>query len=194
MDSAHPILQLNFNVFTWDYSGFDDLEFLVALTDENGAPITEFHQGSFGPNGDTSFKTTGWQPSYVDLSGYEGQQVHLRISSGGTQDSILPFWAYVDAGAVAQRPVGQSNITPPVNPGTGQPVAIDSQSDGSGKTDYLIPNSGGVFAFPAGADQGQNFANCMDLPVSSSDQRRLRHGAPTSSCFSIKRLATIGSS
>jgi hypothetical protein len=167
VDPANPVLQLNFNVFTWDYSGFDDLEFLVTLTDGDGARITEFHQGSFGPAHDTTLKTTGWQPAYVDLSGYGGEQVRLRISAGGTSDDLYGFWAYIDSGLVEDPPVGEPTITPPNLPGTGTPAPVYPQSTGfDGQVEYWIPNTGGVFAFGPGSDQGTDFANCMDLPIS----------------------------
>jgi hypothetical protein len=97
VDRENPVLRLDFNVFTWDYTGFDDVAFTVNLTDRNGQRIGEFHQGAFGAPGDTSFKTTGWRPVTLDLSGYVGQKVHLQITAGGTNDNVLGFWAYVDA-------------------------------------------------------------------------------------------------
>jgi uncharacterized membrane protein YgcG len=152
-DSGDKVLQLNFNVFTWDYTGFDDIEFLVKVTDENGATITDFNQGSFGSG--VSLKSTGWQPAFVDLTGYEGQQVHLRISAGGTQDDLYAFWAYVDAGIVQTPPVGQPTINPPTNPATNQPVPVYGNSTPGGQTEYWIP-IGQVGQFPSG---------CMPLPI-----------------------------
>ena len=151
--SGDKVLQLNFNVFTWDYSGFDDIEFLVKLTDENGGTITEFHQGSFGTG--VSLKTTGWQPAFVDLTGFEGQQVHLRISAGGTQDTAFAFWAYVDAGVVQAPPVGQPTVVAPSNPSTGQPVPVYGNSTPGGQTEYWIP-AGQAAQFPNG---------CMPLTI-----------------------------
>lgn len=152
-DSGDKVLQLNLNVFTWDYTGFDDIEFLVKLTDENGDTITEFHQGSIGTG--VSLKTTGWQPAFVDLTGFEGQQVHLRISAGGTSDTLYPFWAYVDADIVQTPPVGQPDVSTPNNPATGQPVPVYGNSTPGGQTEYWIP-VGQVSQFPGG---------CMPLTI-----------------------------
>jgi hypothetical protein len=167
VDPEQPILQLNFNIYTWDYQGFDDLEFLVTLTDGSGDPITEFHQGSFGSG--TDLKSTGWQPAYVDLSGYEGEQVRLRISAGGTQDSLYGLWAYIDAGLVEDRPVGVPSVDPPNLPGTGTPAPVYSQTGINGQTEYWIPFGGGFSAFGPGTDSAngdQAFNPCMDLPIS----------------------------
>lgn len=167
VDPAQPILQLNFNIFTWDYQGYDDMELLVTLTDDEGERITEFHQGSFGSG--VSLKTTGWQPAYVDLSGYEGQQVKLRVSAGGTSDDLYGFWAYLDAGLVEDRPVGSPTVTPPNLPGTSTPAPVYSQTGLNGQTEYWIPLGGGFNAFGPGTDSvngDRTFDPCMDLPIS----------------------------
>lgn len=103
VDPARPVLRLAFNVFTFDYQGFDSLTFRVRITDDEGAVIAEFEQGSFGRPGDDSLKSTGWRPVDIDLTDYKNQQVHLQIASGGTQDRILGFWSYVDADKVRGR-------------------------------------------------------------------------------------------
>jgi hypothetical protein len=97
VDRENPVLRLDFNIFTWDYAGFDDLAFTVKLIDRDGQRISEFHQGAFGTPGDSSLKTTGWRPATLDLSDYAGQKVHLQITAGGTRDNVLGFWAYIDA-------------------------------------------------------------------------------------------------
>lgn len=162
VDPAHPILALNYNVFTWDYKGFDDLFFRVTLTDENGATITNERQGSFGVG--VSLKTTGWRPTHIDLSGYEGQQVHLKIVSGGTADMLFGFWSYIDAGMVAAPPVGTPKPAPVMYPPSagGGEVPIDSFDDGNtGQTWLAIPASA-PSKFPS---------NCMpltfDVPISA---------------------------
>lgn len=139
VDPANPVLMLNYNVFVFDYQGFDELRFTVRLTDENGAPITDFAQGGFGSG--IALKNTGWRSAAIDLSSYENQQVHLVIDSGGTSDTLYGFWAYVDAGVAPVPPVSPPTFTPPTNPATGQPVPINSYSDGSGQVFIAIPNA-----------------------------------------------------
>lgn len=140
VDPSHPVLELNYNVFTWDYTGYDDLFFKVTLTDENGDTITNERQGSFGSG--VSLKSTGWRPTHIDLTGYEGQEVHLKIVSGGTRDTLFGFWSYIDAGMVAEPPVGKpepQQVNYPPSAGGGE-VPIDSYDDeNSGQTWLTIP-------------------------------------------------------
>ena len=117
VDAADPVIKLNYNVFLYDYQGFDRLRFAVRLTDQNGVTIADLTQGGFGASSNTTLKNTGWRSAYVDLSGYQGQQVHLMIVSGGTQDELYGFWAYVDAGEAEEPPVSPPSFTPPTNPG-----------------------------------------------------------------------------
>ena len=155
VDPAKPVLQLNYNVFVFDYSGFDELRFNVRLTDENGAPITDFVQGGFGSG--TLLKNTGWRRAFIDLSGYEGQQVHLTIDSGGTEDELYGFWAYVDAGEAPAAPVSPPTVTAPNLPGTTTPAPFNTFADpASGQVYIAIPNSV-VSKFPNG---------CMPLDLS----------------------------
>ncbi|MEA2421624.1 MAG: hypothetical protein QOF55_723, partial [Thermoleophilaceae bacterium] len=79
VDPAKPVLDLNYNVFGWDYQGFDRLDFRVTLTDAAGDVIATQEQPGFGAG--TNLKTTGWRSAKVDLTGYEGKQVHLLIDS-----------------------------------------------------------------------------------------------------------------
>jgi PASTA domain-containing protein len=136
VDPASPVLQLNYNAFLFDYSGFDELRFTVRLTDENGAIVSQLVQGGFGASGDTSLKTTGWRSAAIDLSAYANQQVHLAIDSGGTNDDLYGFWAYIDAGVLPTPPVGVPTVVLP--PG----VDVNIQTDPlSGQTWLTIPRS-----------------------------------------------------
>jgi hypothetical protein len=113
VDPAKPVLELNYNVFLFDYQGFDELHFVVRAADENGTPIAHITQGGFGSSNNLDLKTTGWRSAAVDLSGYENQQVHLLIDSGGTQDDLYGFWAYIDAGVAPPRPVSPPTVSLP---------------------------------------------------------------------------------
>ncbi len=149
VDPSNPVLQLNYNVFTFDYSGYDELEFRATLTDEEGDLITSRMQGSFASG--TGLKTTGWRPNSIDLSPYAGQQVHIRISSGGTQDELYGFWAYVDAGLVPTPPVSgeQASTTAPSLPGGGTVNLNKYVDQNTGQSYFTVPSSQ-VAQFPSG--------------------------------------------
>ncbi|HEX8085723.1 MAG TPA: hypothetical protein VF529_15630 [Solirubrobacteraceae bacterium] len=124
---GQQLLELAYNVFTWDYTGFDELIFRVTLTDADGDLLTEQRFGSFGQG--VSLKTTGWRPASIDLTGYEGEQVTLRIQAGGTRDSSYGFWAYVDAGTeLPASPVGTPQHGP-LETLDGDPVVANEQID-----------------------------------------------------------------
>ena len=148
VDPSNPVLQVNFNIFTFDYSGFDEAEFRVALTSvEDSTPIASRVVGSFGPGGDTTLKSTGWRPVQFDLTDFAGQQVHMRIRSGGTSDSLYGFWTYVDAGVLPPPPVDaqSASATPSVTqtpPPFNKPVVITEQySPESGLKFFQVQNS-----------------------------------------------------
>jgi len=101
VDPAAPTLEVNYNYFSFDYAGFDELELAIKVTpDEGGDPIVQRIQGGFGTG--TALKTTGWRPVPVDLSGFENQEVTAKISLRGTSDELYGTWAYVDAGVLPQ--------------------------------------------------------------------------------------------
>jgi hypothetical protein len=136
VDPANSLLRLNYNVFLFDYQGFDELRFVISATDETGPVLAQLTQGGFGANGNVNLKTTGWRSVVVDLSGYEGQQVHVRIDAGGTLDDLYGFWAYIDAGFAPTPPVSPPTVVIP--PG----IDVDVETDpGSGQTWFTIPNS-----------------------------------------------------
>lgn len=149
VDPENPVLQMNYNIFTYDYQGFDEFEFKLTVTDEDGAIVAREVQGSFGSS--TELKTSGWQPNEVDLSAFAGEQLHLKLSSGGTSDSSFPFWAYVDAGLVEAPPVSGSgsSATAPELPGGGT-VNLNKYNDpGTGQAFFTLPASQ-ASQFPSG--------------------------------------------
>jgi hypothetical protein len=160
VDPANPILQLNYNVYTWDYTGFDDLVFKVKLTDQNGDVIARQDQSSFGPSGDIHLKSTGWRPTHIDLSGYEGQQVHLQISSGGTSDNLYGFWAYIDAGLAPAPPVGDPQ-TQTINDPSGGTVPTNVFNDPETGESWIIVPQSSVNHFGSGG----GLAHCMPMTL-----------------------------
>src|SRR3954469_11223384 len=71
VDPSRPVLNLAYNVFAYDITGFDDLRIQVRVTDSAGKLISESVQGGHGTG--VLLKTTGWQAAAVDLSGWGGR-------------------------------------------------------------------------------------------------------------------------
>jgi hypothetical protein len=110
VDPVHPVVEINYDIHTFDGDGWDELRFAVRATDENGEVIASAVHDGFGEPGE--YKSTGWQPQELDLSGHEGEPVHLRIESQGIEDSELGTWVYVDAQEVEADHAGpQTTIT-----------------------------------------------------------------------------------
>jgi hypothetical protein len=134
VDPGSPIVKMNYRINTFDYTGFDELTLRITLTDENGAVLAERVTGSFGPGGDTNYKDSGWRGFRQDMSDYAGQQVHMRVQAGGTQDTLYGFWVYLDGGdAPAPPDIGAS-----APPGFDLNEYID---EGTGLTYFTLPNS-----------------------------------------------------
>jgi hypothetical protein len=98
-----------FNVFTYDYTGFDEFRFDVVVTDPStGETLAAYEQGAWGSG--TQLKTSGWRGVKLDLSDQVGDTVRLTFRAGGTQDSAFPFWAYVDSAATLPPTIETSNV------------------------------------------------------------------------------------
>jgi hypothetical protein len=94
VDSA--VERFAFNVFTYDYTGYDDLTFNVKVKDpDTDETLASYQQESWGTG--TDLKSSGWRGAELDLGGHVGETVRLLISSGGTSDHLYPFWVYIDS-------------------------------------------------------------------------------------------------
>jgi hypothetical protein len=132
VDPQNPVVKVNYNAWTFDYTGFDELRFTATLVNENNEELANFVQGAYGSG--TRLKSTGWQTVYLDLTGFENQDVKLAVKSGGTWDSLYGFWSYIDAGVEHEKPVG--------NPTFSLPDGISGQqfsSGPSGQTWLTVP-------------------------------------------------------
>ncbi len=161
VDSANSLLHLNYNMFTFDYTNFDELRLRVRLFDTGGDVVYNKVIGSFGPSGDVSFKSTGWRSANIDLSSLVGEEVTLRLDSGGTQDNLFGFWAYIDAGTV---PEVVSHPGPPevaTETPAGGPVIYQVQEDANGLAYYNFAASS-VNAFTA---VGQCLSLRLPVPI-----------------------------
>ncbi|HEX5929823.1 MAG TPA: hypothetical protein VFY48_10560 [Solirubrobacterales bacterium] len=152
VDAAEPLITVNYDMFTFDYSGFDELRLLVKVFDDEGQVVNEVVQGGFSSGID--LKTTGWRGIEIDLSGYIGQQMSMQLEVQGTKDSLYGTWGYFDAGTA---PV------PPVSPG------LASGTAPSGVNVNKQVNESGLFAFTMASFEVQNALNgdgCMPFVVS----------------------------
>ena len=158
-------LPLNYNVYTWDYQGYDELRLDIRLTDaETGELIGTHEQGAFGAAGDTSLKSTGWLSTGVDLEGYEGHEVYLTVSARGTLDNILGFWVYLDGGKAPDRPEKQFTVETPVLPGTTTPLEFTQAVDLSTGSTWLTIGSSDAEQFD---DPATPEVECAPLTIST---------------------------
>ncbi|WP_062237775.1 Ig-like domain-containing protein [Fictibacillus sp. FJAT-27399] len=118
-------LTFHYNVFTFDYTGFDEFQYKLERLD-TGEVVADFTQGGWGPSGDTTLKNTGWQTVSLDLSKQLGKPLRLTFNGAGTKDTLYPMWAYIDmdqtdnlAGSILiNQPSANMNITeggPPIS-------------------------------------------------------------------------------
>ena len=151
VDPANPVLKLNYNLFTFDYSGFDELRLVAKVSNESGQVVEKIVQGGFGPDSDTSLKTTGWRGAPMDLSPYANQQMHLSLELQGTTDDLYGSWGYFDAGTAPVPPVSAqgSKATAP------QGVEVNK---------FIDPSTGLVYFGIANSQLG-SFPNGMPLTL-----------------------------
>jgi hypothetical protein len=161
VDPASPVLRLNYNVFAYEYQGFNELRFEVRLGDANGPVITDLAQRGIGTDNvgaPVPLKTTGWRSAFVDLTGYENEQVHLTVTSSGSQDRFYGFWAYLDAGEAPAPPVAPSSFAAAApNPVTGGQVPVNAFPDPVTRQSFATLRPADAAAFPNG---------CVPLDVS----------------------------
>lgn len=89
--------RLAFNIFTYDYTGFDEFNLEMSVLTDDGDVLASYTQGSWGDSGNTDLKTSGWRTVNVDTSSHVGETLHLAIRAGGTQDDLFAFWVYLDS-------------------------------------------------------------------------------------------------
>jgi hypothetical protein len=105
---TEAIVEFVYNVFTYDYTGFDEFSFDLLVVDPDTNELLAHHdQEAWGAG--TDLKTSGWTGVSLDLADHVGETVRLVLRGGGTSDSLYAFWVYVDA-------VGSSGLPVPVAP------------------------------------------------------------------------------
>jgi hypothetical protein len=134
VSSSEPVVTLNYNMFTFDYSGFDELRLRVKVFDDDGVVANEVVQGGFSSG--INLKTTGWRGVEMDLTPYVGQQLSMQLEVAGTKDSLYGTWGYFDAGT-APTPV----VDPDLANGSAPPgVSVNKQVNESGLFSFAMSN------------------------------------------------------
>ncbi|WP_126688196.1 hypothetical protein [Nocardioides ferulae] len=94
----------SFNIFTYDYTGFDEFHFDVAVIEpDSGEVLASYTQGAWAEG--TDLKTSGWRTATVDTSAHIGETLRFVVRSGGTEDDLYGFWTYLDSAEDAAPPV-----------------------------------------------------------------------------------------
>ena len=90
------VLRFAYNIWTYDYTGFDEFRWEVRLTDTDTV-IGSYETQAWGNANDTSRKSSGWQVVEIDTAPYQGRPAQLFFSGRGTEDQLFAFWVYVDS-------------------------------------------------------------------------------------------------
>ena len=149
-------LRFAYNIWTYDYTGFDEFSWEVRLTDTDTV-IGSYQTEAWGLSGDTSRKTSGWQVVEIDTAAYQGRTAHLSFSARGTYDQLYAFWVYIDSAeqALGSGVVDLSHITvngfsPSQSPQT--KTIFLTKPPGTGFTDISVPIVCPDGRDPTGAD------------------------------------------
>ncbi|MCJ7510620.1 MAG: carboxypeptidase-like regulatory domain-containing protein [Dehalococcoidia bacterium] len=104
-------LRFAYNIWTYDYTGYDEFSWEVRLTDTDTVIGTDQTQ-AWGLEDDISRKTSGWRIVQINTSGYQGQSVRVSFSARGTIDQRYAFWVYIDSAeeALASGVIDYSGI------------------------------------------------------------------------------------
>ena len=158
-----PMESFAFNIFTYDYTGFDSFDFDVVVSDPaSGQTLAAYEQGAFGSG--TALKTSGWRGVELDLADHVGDTVRLTLRAGGTRDSLYAFWAYLDS----------ADVLPPT---IETPVANVETESGSVTTD---PVTGQItVSMPSGDPSALTMtipADCANPETEPSEVRLLLDG------------------
>lgn len=158
VDSGNPVVTMNYNFFTYDYSGYDELRLIVRITDDEGDQVSRVVQGGFGQGGDTNLKTTGWVGVPFDLTPYAGQAVNLALEVVGTEDHLYGTWGYFDAGQAPAPPINAAGASGQAPAG----VHVNKQVNGGGQLSFSMANSE-----VSNAGEGGCIDLVVDLPINA---------------------------
>lgn len=136
-------LRFAYNIWTYDYTGFDEFSWEVRLTSTDTV-IGTFQTKAWGTSGDTSRKTSGWQVVEINTSAYQGDSARLSFSARGTEDNLYAFWVYIDSAEEALAPgvidlpnIKVNGFSPSQNPQT-QTILL-ARPPGTGTVTIAVP-------------------------------------------------------
>jgi hypothetical protein len=140
---SENVVRFAYNIWTYDYTGYDEFRWEVRLTDSDTV-IGTFQTQAWGTDGDISRKTSGWQIVEVDTSAYQGRPARLSFSARGTQDNLFAFWVYIDSAEQALAPgvvdlskIKVNGFSPSQNPQT-QTIFL-RRAPGTGTVTISVP-------------------------------------------------------
>jgi hypothetical protein len=136
-------LRFAYNIWTYDYTGYDEFRWEVRLTDTDTV-IGTFQTEAWGTSGDVSRKTSAWQVVQVDTSAYQNRPARLSFSARGTEDNLYAFWVYIDSAEEALAPgvvdlpnIKVNGFSPSQNPQT-QTILL-TRPPGTGTVTISVP-------------------------------------------------------
>ena len=91
-----PTLTFAYNLWTFDYTGFDFFRYELRLLD-TGEIIESFQDQATGLEGDAALRATGWQVVYIDTSKLIGCPARLYLSAGASENNNFGTWVYIDS-------------------------------------------------------------------------------------------------
>jgi hypothetical protein len=100
------VLRFAYNIWTYDYTGYDEFRWEVRLTDTDTV-IGSYQTQAWGSSFDVSRKSSGWQVVEIDTAALQGRPARLLFSAAGTYDQFYAFWVYVDS---AEQAGGQGVV------------------------------------------------------------------------------------
>jgi hypothetical protein len=170
---TESVLRFAYNIWTYDYTGFDEFRWEVRLTDTDtviGSDQTE----AWGNENDTSRKSSGWRVVEIDTAAYQGSSAQLFFSGRGTEDQLFAFWVYVDSaeqalgsGVVDLGEITVNGFAPSQSPQTR--TIFLTRPPGTGTNNIAVPvrcpdgsDPNGVDLIVAGGDYLQTYPMTKD--------------------------------
>ena len=102
-DPDDLVLNFAFNVFTYDYTGYDSLRFEASIPGDNEI-VASVNSQAWGSGID--LKSTGWQNLTIEFDDSDrGKEALLLFTAGGTTDTLFGTWAYIDSSTGPVPPV-----------------------------------------------------------------------------------------
>ena len=167
------VLRFAYNIWTYDYTGFDEFRWEVRLTDTDtviGSDQTE----AWGNASDISRKTSAWRVVEIDTAPYQGRPARVFFSGRGTQDELYAFWVYIDSaeqaggqGVVDLGEIRVNGFAPSQSPQTR--TIFLTRPPGTGTNQISVPvvcpdgtDPTGVDLIVGGPDYLQNYAMTKD--------------------------------